>query len=49
MADAAFTDETEIWKPVPGYEGFYQVSSLGRVEALPRWVATKGGSFALKS
>lgn len=24
-------DTTEIWKPVQGYEGYYSVSSLGRV------------------
>jgi hypothetical protein len=26
----------EIWKPVVGFEGLYEVSSLGRVKALPR-------------
>lgn len=26
----------EIWKDVPGYEGFYQVSSLGRVKSISR-------------
>ena len=24
----------EIWKPVPGYEGYYEVSNLGRVKSL---------------
>lgn len=28
----------EQWKDIPGYEGLYQVSSLGRVKALPRKV-----------
>lgn len=27
--------ETEIWKPIAGWEGLYEVSSLGRVRALP--------------
>jgi hypothetical protein len=27
---------TEKWKPVVGYEGFYEVSDLGRVKALRR-------------
>lgn len=27
---------TEIWKPVAGYVGFYEVSSIGRVRSLPR-------------
>lgn len=26
----------EIWKDIPGYEGLYQVSNLGRVKSLPR-------------
>lgn len=29
-------DEAEIWKDVVGYEGLYQVSSFGRVKALPK-------------
>ena len=29
---------TEVWKPVVGYEGLYQVSNLGRVKSLPRKV-----------
>ena len=34
MPDLHYTpapDESEEWRPVPGYEGFYSVSSLGRV------------------
>lgn len=30
------TMEQEIWKDVQGYEGLYQVSSLGRIRSLPR-------------
>lgn len=26
----------ENWKPVPGFEGFYEVSDLGRVKSMPR-------------
>ena len=26
----------EVWKDIPGYEGLYQVSSLGRVKSLER-------------
>ena len=35
----------EHWLPVPGYEGFYEVSDLGQVKSLPRWTAKglKGG------
>lgn len=28
----------EIWKPIKGYEGYYEVSNLGRVKALKRTV-----------
>ena len=31
----------EIWKAIPGYEGFYSVSSLGRVRAEKRQVEGK--------
>lgn len=44
MADAINTLPGEIWKPVPGYEGFYSVSSLGRTYRHSRWVAAKNGS-----
>src|SRR5699024_1112448 len=29
-------NEKEIWKPVSGYEGVYEVSNLGRVKSLSR-------------
>lgn len=29
-------DKQEIWKAIPGYEGFYEVSSLGNVKSLKR-------------
>lgn len=31
----------EIWKDIKGYEGLYQVSSLGRVKSLERYHQTK--------
>jgi hypothetical protein len=33
----------EIWKDVVGYEGYYQVSNLGRVKSLDRVVTDKMG------
>jgi hypothetical protein len=30
--------ETEIWKPIPEYEGFYEASSLGNVRSIDRVV-----------
>lgn len=29
--------ENEIWKDVIGFEGYYQISNLGRVKSLARW------------
>lgn len=31
-------EKEEIWKDIPGYEGYYQVSDLGRVKSLERTV-----------
>lgn len=33
----------EHWREIPGYEGLYEVSSLGRVKALARVETTKAG------
>jgi hypothetical protein len=35
----------EVWKDVPGYEGLYQVSSLGRVKSLSRRIDYKGWPY----
>lgn len=35
--------KTEIWRPVAGYEGLYEVSNLGRVRSLARRL--KNGHF----
>lgn len=37
--------EEEIWKPITGFEGLYEVSSYGRVRSLDRYVMTKNDSF----
>lgn len=34
---------TERWLPIPGYEGRYEVSDLGRVKSLPRIEIAKNG------
>ena len=33
----------EVWADIQGYEGRYQVSTLGRVKSLARFRRTKGG------
>lgn len=30
--------EKEIWKPIKGYEGYYEISNCGRVKSLERYV-----------
>jgi hypothetical protein len=32
----------EQWRPVPGYEGVYEVSDLGSVRSVPRVVPVSG-------
>ena len=34
----------EIWKDIPGYEGCYQVSTLGRVKTVERLTKRKNGT-----
>lgn len=38
----------EIWRDVVGYEGLYQVSNLGRVKSLERYVKNSKNGFSLK-
>lgn len=33
---------SEIWKPVVGYEGRYEVSNRGNVRTVERWIPVKG-------
>lgn len=34
---------SEVWKDIPGYEGAYQVSSLGRVKSVTRTILRSDG------
>jgi hypothetical protein len=38
----------EIWKPVPNYEGFYEVSNLGRFRSLDGYRKCRAGKLAKK-
>ena len=33
--------EGELWLPIKGYEGLYEISNMGRVKSLPRITKTK--------
>lgn len=35
----------EIWKDIPSYEGYYQVSNLGNFRSLPRVIRYKGSGL----
>lgn len=49
MAEPQHTHtQTEIWKPVPDYEGLYEVSSYGQVKSLERYVARKHSTRHVK-
>ena len=32
----------EVWQPIDGYEGLYEVSSLGKVRSVDRWLEKRG-------
>lgn len=38
-------NHTEDWRPVPGYEGFYEASDFGRIRSVRHWtrVGWRGG------
>ena len=38
----------ELWQPIEGYEGAYEVSNQGRVRSLDRLVPAKAGSLATR-
>lgn len=35
--------EGEVWRPIPGYEGYYEASSLGAIRSVPREVTYRDG------
>lgn len=41
-------DNKEIWKDIPGYEGRYQASNMGRIKSLSRKVPTADGYRTVK-
>lgn len=34
----------EIWKDIIGFEGYYQISNLGNVRSLDRYIKNKNGT-----
>jgi hypothetical protein len=39
----------EVWKDIPGYEGYYQASSHGNIRSICRTITEKGKRKAIKS
>ena len=53
LDDIVYVDDngvqcTEVWKDIPDYEGYYQVSDLGRVKSLSRLVRPLKKSYTTK-
>ncbi|SEE26631.1 NUMOD4 motif-containing protein [Gordonia malaquae] len=40
------SNDRESWRPIPGWENFYEVSDLGRVRSVNRTIETRPGVFA---
>lgn len=38
----------EIWKDIEGYETYYQISSLGKIKSLDRYITDKNGKLRFK-
>ena len=34
----------ELWRDIPGFEGAYQASTLGRIRSLPRFISVSDGA-----
>lgn len=47
MSSLDDSSATEQWRPIPGYEGVYEVSDIGRVRSLDRVVAYANGGSRL--
>lgn len=45
MLTAPLTLPGEEWRPIPGYEGLYMASNLGRIRSLERMALVGGGGF----
>lgn len=41
-------ETVEEWRDVPGFEGYYQISNLGRVKSIPRKIKNNGGFYTSK-
>lgn len=43
MANKTDSNQEEIWRPIPEWEGFYEVSNHGQVRSLERMARHRGG------
>lgn len=41
--------ENEIWKPIDGFNGYYEISNFGNVRSVKRYVRSRGGFRPVKS
>lgn len=38
----------EIWKPVDGFEGYYEISNLGSLRSVDKYIRMGGGKGYIK-
>lgn len=43
MKSVMWMENKEVWKPIPGYEGLYEVSNYGNVKSIPRVIKRSDG------
>ncbi len=48
MTELLLSPLDEIWKPVMGYEGHYEVSNMGSIRSIDRYITDKRGFRRLK-
>ncbi|BBZ17081.1 NUMOD4 domain-containing protein [Mycolicibacterium gadium] len=36
-------DTEEQWRPIPGWEGYYEASDMGRIQSVERTARIRGG------
>ena len=43
------TEQKEVWKPIPEYEGIYEVSNMGRVRSITRRIFCNNGKSYIQN
>lgn len=46
--DQISTTDAELWRPIPGYEGYYEASNLGRIRSVDLWMSNSHRTRSLR-